>query len=556
MRVEVPANIFDAAPVGEPAGPFFHEHDYYEHDLDTDEDEACFPMMHYDDKQQPYYSDVTLSGAPSAAAHSDFAAANQYHQQPYHQQHLQPQPQAHHAQHLPPQFAHEHGLYAPPPMPTVAPMHHQLHEGNMHQHDHYERAQAQAHSQAPPLPQLPFIPTADAYPSRAEAAAAANPPHPGMEVVHDDYVDVWDAMSAPTPAIKANQPLPAHNNNVYATSPASSAAFTPNSSSSAYTTAAPSPNCVPPPPLAYHPDGAKLRKFPADQEVAGLFMNEPFHEGMPAHEEKSLPATHMDLAAAGPPAPMAPKMVTASRHRATTAAATSSISSSSSSSSSKPAVAKTESRSRKQKANPNWQLPDISAKRVKVSSTKSSSDLERFASNGSGASGNSAASGELNKKIYYRRSWTPEEDERLLQLVKEHGAMRWARIAEHMPNKTGNQCSQRWHKALDPTIVKGKWSDAEDDLLVKLVEQKGKKWKEISFSIPGRTGKQCRDRYTARLNPNLRTGKWSHEEEQIALEAHKRLGNRWAAIQKLLPHRSWYTIKWKIESFAKQSSAE
>jgi len=165
------------------------------------------------------------------------------------------------------------------------------------------------------------------------------------------------------------------------------------------------------------------------------------------------------------------------------------------------------------------------------------------------ASPDSNCSGSLmNKRIYYRRSWSREEDHKLVELVNKYGIQDWSVIAEQMPGKTGNQCSQRWHKALDPKIIKGKWTETEDELLVALVQTHGKKWKYIAGFIPGRTGKQCRDRYTSRLDPNLKTGKWTKEEVDIVLNAHDELGNKWAAIQKRLPHRSWYTIKWKIES--------
>ncbi|CAK9005287.1 Myb-related protein A (A-Myb) (Myb-like protein 1), partial [Durusdinium trenchii] len=163
---------------------------------------------------------------------------------------------------------------------------------------------------------------------------------------------------------------------------------------------------------------------------------------------------------------------------------------------------------------------------------------------------------QANKKIYFRRSWTPSEDAQLVALVKQFGKKRWSALAQHLPGKTGNQCSQRWHKALDPNIIKGKWTKAEDALLTSLVEKYGRRWKLVSNFVAGRTGKQCRDRYISRLNPNLRTGKWSDEEVRIVMEAHKKLGNRWAAIQKLVPHRGWYTIKWKVESLNKAAAAE
>lgn len=57
------------------------------------------------------------------------------------------------------------------------------------------------------------------------------------------------------------------------------------------------------------------------------------------------------------------------------------------------------------------------------------------------------------------------------------------------------QCLHRWQKVLNPELVKGPWSTEEDLKIVELVESKGaKKWSVISKYLPGRIGKQCRER--------------------------------------------------------------
>ncbi len=54
----------------------------------------------------------------------------------------------------------------------------------------------------------------------------------------------------------------------------------------------------------------------------------------------------------------------------------------------------------------------------------------------------------------------------------------------------------RWQKVLNPDMVKGRWTEEEDNLVLKLVEANGpQKWTFIAEHLPGRIGKQCRERW-------------------------------------------------------------
>ncbi|XP_073134012.1 transcription factor MYB48-like [Henckelia pumila] len=92
---------------------------------------------------------------------------------------------------------------------------------------------------------------------------------------------------------------------------------------------------------------------------------------------------------------------------------------------------------------------------------------------------------------------------------------------------------------------KGPWTEQEDVQLVFYVKLFGDRRWDFIANVSGlkRTGKSCRLRWVNYLNPGLKRGKMTPNEEKLVLELHKKWGNRWSRIARKLPGRTDNEIK-------------
>ena len=66
-----------------------------------------------------------------------------------------------------------------------------------------------------------------------------------------------------------------------------------------------------------------------------------------------------------------------------------------------------------------------------------------------------------------------------------------------------------------------------------------------------RTGKQCRERYFNHLQPNVKKGGWTKEEDMLILDLQVKMGNQWSSMSKLLPGRTDNAIKNRYHAMMK-----
>ncbi|CAD8114610.1 unnamed protein product [Paramecium sonneborni] len=132
------------------------------------------------------------------------------------------------------------------------------------------------------------------------------------------------------------------------------------------------------------------------------------------------------------------------------------------------------------------------------------------------------------------------------KFCKELNDLDWRYIAQLIVGRNATQCKYKWLARSKFKLVQVPWSKEEDEALASIYmeyQKQGKhsKWSEIAKEIAlrcktqiVRQGKQCRERWINKLDPQISKGPWTKEEELTLLQLILKKGKKWSEISKIM----------------------
>nr|AAU13905.1 MYB transcription factor MYBML3 [Antirrhinum majus] len=103
-----------------------------------------------------------------------------------------------------------------------------------------------------------------------------------------------------------------------------------------------------------------------------------------------------------------------------------------------------------------------------------------------------------------RGPWTPEEDQKLLACIQEHGHGNWRALpAKAGLERCGKSCRLRWNNYLRPDIKRGKFSSQEEQTIIQLHALLGNRWSAIATHLSRRTDNEIKNYWNTHIKKKL-----------------------------------------------------
>ncbi|KAE8727563.1 Transcription repressor MYB4 [Hibiscus syriacus] len=101
--------------------------------------------------------------------------------------------------------------------------------------------------------------------------------------------------------------------------------------------------------------------------------------------------------------------------------------------------------------------------------------------------------------------WSPEEDEKLLRHITKYGHGCWSSVPKQAGlQRCGKSCRLRWINYLRPDLKRGTFSQEEENLIIELHAALGNRWSQIAAQLPGRTDNEIKNLWNSCLKKKLR----------------------------------------------------
>ncbi|KAL4802685.1 Homeodomain-like protein [Aspergillus unguis] len=151
--------------------------------------------------------------------------------------------------------------------------------------------------------------------------------------------------------------------------------------------------------------------------------------------------------------------------------------------------------------------------------------------------------------VHRRGPWVHEEDERLLQLVREQGSQNnWVRISAHMHCRSPKQCRERYHQNLKPSLNRDPISAEEGLLIERMVSEMGKCWAEIARRLGNRSDNAVKNWWNGSMN-RKRRGLHSVDSHSLSrTTAHGRIEAPYRSRYPSIDHHSRPYTSWSRSS--------
>ncbi|XP_072975108.1 transcription factor MYB61-like [Typha angustifolia] len=101
--------------------------------------------------------------------------------------------------------------------------------------------------------------------------------------------------------------------------------------------------------------------------------------------------------------------------------------------------------------------------------------------------------------------WSPEEDEKLLKHITKYGHGCWSSVPKLAGlQRCGKSCRLRWINYLRPDLKRGSFSQQEENLIIELHAVLGNRWSQIAAQLPGRTDNEIKNLWNSCIKKKLR----------------------------------------------------